>query len=280
MGKPSLRYHRRIVDVRDSSAFVRGHLNGAVNIPLAELPGRVHELPPKQTPLEICGESTEQIQQAIDRLSLSGRKAIVSAGTPETWPEPLGQGESRSRLWQPATWLTEAMDTLNPPIGEAMDLACGSGRNAIWLALQGWRVTGFDLLDDALDRARSLARHHHVHPEFRCADLQAEDFRLQKERADLVIVFYYLHRPLLEQIRSAVRPGGAVIYETFTTAESPRIRRPGRLFKPGELRQFFSDWDLLAYRESPTAKDGSLLHRRNVASLLARKPNLQKTIFS
>ncbi len=101
-----------------------------------------------------------------------------------------------------------------PPEGRVLDLACGEGRNAIWLAARGWQVTGVDYSDVAIERARGLAAREGVEVEWVCEDLthwtpEARDFQL--------VVILYLQVPgedrrrILERAASALAPEGALL---------------------------------------------------------------------
>ena len=84
---------------------------------------------------------------------------------------------------------------------------------------------------------------------------------------DLVAVFNFLHRPLFESIRLAVKPGGLAIYKTYLvtgTPDAPGPRDPRFRLQPNELREQFKGWRVLRYQEET---DG-----RATAALFARKP--------
>jgi 2-polyprenyl-3-methyl-5-hydroxy-6-metoxy-1,4-benzoquinol methylase len=100
------------------------------------------------------------------------------------------------------------------PEGRALDLACGEGRNAIWLAARGWQVTAVDYSDVAIERARGLAAREGVDVEWVCADVtrwtpEAQAYRL--------VVILYLHVPgderrrVFERAASALAPGGSLL---------------------------------------------------------------------
>jgi 2-polyprenyl-3-methyl-5-hydroxy-6-metoxy-1,4-benzoquinol methylase len=98
--------------------------------------------------------------------------------------------------------------------GRALDLACGEGRNAVWLAQRGWRVTGVDFSEVAIEKARRLVAARHVEVEWLVADLL--QYRFAGEEFELVILFY-LQVPVVEReqtVRSsatAVAPGGTFV---------------------------------------------------------------------
>lgn len=264
----------RILDTRPQVDFEAGHPPGAVNIPLAEIELRIHELPPRTTPLIIYDLDRERASAAARLLEDRERHRLqIESGRDWLSQRTLVTGPAITHLWQAHTFLEESLpviaDALGGPGGrDALDLACGSGRDAVRLALAGFRVSAWDLLPDALDRASDLARRHGVSLTTRTVDLESGDEHLTGAW-DLVSIFRYLHRPLIPVIIEAVRPGGMVIYETFLEEQRRRFGRPRRdafLLQPGELKDAFSRWEILDYREGLSAP------RQVTASLLARKP--------
>jgi SAM-dependent methyltransferase len=98
--------------------------------------------------------------------------------------------------------------------GRALDLACGEGRNAVWLAEQGWRVTGVDFSEVGLEKARALAAAGGVRAEWVTADLL--DYTPEPHAYDLVLVFYLQvpateRRPIVRAAAGAVAPGGVFL---------------------------------------------------------------------
>src|SRR5579884_2142408 len=91
--------------------------------------------------------------------------------------------------------------------GRALDLACGEGRNAVWLAERGWQVTGVDFSEVALEKARRLAAERGVVVEWRQADLL--DYQVEPGAFDLVLLFY-LQLPAGER-RMVVRAAAAAV---------------------------------------------------------------------
>jgi SAM-dependent methyltransferase len=100
------------------------------------------------------------------------------------------------------------------PAGRALDLACGSGRNAVWLGARGWRVTGVDFSDVALAQARALAAERGVEVEWVHGDLR--EWQPPEREFDLVVILYlqvpaHERRAVLARAAAAVAPGGTLL---------------------------------------------------------------------
>jgi tellurite methyltransferase len=157
---------------------------------------------------------------------------------------------------------------LLPPSGAALDLAAGRGRNALWLAEQGLRVTAVDRDAGALDALSREAAARGLAVSVEARDLEAHDATLPDGAFDVIVVCRFLHRPLFPAIRRALRPGGLLVYETFTV-ERARIRKPTNpdfLLRRNELLHRFLDWRVHCYVE---AVPGG---HETVAAIAARKP--------
>jgi SAM-dependent methyltransferase len=120
----------------------------------------------------------------------------------------------RELLWTatPSRFLVAETEGLAP--ARALDLACGEGRNAVWLAEQGWTVTGVDFSDVALEKARRLADAGGVDVEWLLADLR--DYRAEPRAYDLVLLFYLqvpaaVRQPVVRVAAEAVAPGGVLL---------------------------------------------------------------------
>ncbi len=263
-----------ILDIRPEGAFVACHRTGSVHIPLESLAERIHELPRRDKAFTVFAESETRARWACSRLQAHGRPLATPASGEEWLSEgPTESGPSTGRLWAPHALLEEAVGHARQAWGEldgrsALDIACGTGRDAAYLGLCGLSVEAWDILPDALERCDSLADRHSVNVETRCADVE-RDATPPAGRYDLVACFNYLHRQLMPSLAAAVRPGGLVVYETFVHPQRDLFGKPRRdkhLLKQGELPAFFEGWTLLVSRE------GLVSPRRFVASLIARKP--------
>jgi SAM-dependent methyltransferase len=181
---------------------------------------------------------------------------------------------------EPAGILRELLPLL--PMGRALDLACGTGRNALFLAKKGRHVTAVDWSGTALDILEASARAegtpvrrigqlgdsrgaHRAGLESLRTDL--EKTQLPESAFDLVLCVRYLQRTLFPQMVRALRPGGFVLYETYTQAQlefAGGPRSPEHLLRQGELRDAFEGLRVLFYRE--------LRAGQGIASLAAQKP--------
>jgi 2-polyprenyl-3-methyl-5-hydroxy-6-metoxy-1,4-benzoquinol methylase len=129
----------------------------------------------------------------------------------EDWDKRYASVEN---LWavRPNRFLVAEVEGLTP--GRALDLACGEGQNAIWLATLGWDVTGVDFSEVAIAKARTRAEREGVQVEFTCADLLG--YEPAAEAFDLVLVLY-LHIPangrthVLANAAAALAPGGTFV---------------------------------------------------------------------
>ena len=142
----------------------------------------------------------------------------------------------------PRPFVEEIVRDLKP--GRALDLACGNGRNAIWLAERGWSVT-------AVDKAPEIS---HPGIEVHTADLEKHEFAIQQAAWDLIVMSYYLQPDLYPAVVRGLAPGGVaiVIVHLFEPGhESSRFS-----LAPGELRQYFRGQTILAYREGKLAEGG------------------------
>jgi tellurite methyltransferase len=150
--------------------------------------------------------------------------------------------ESRDKPAPPISFITEIVRSLKP--GKALDLACGTGRHALWLAQQGWNVTAVDGSSAAIEILRRRIGGLSIEPTV--ADLEQHQYLITPQTWDLIVISLYLQRDLFESAKLGVKPGGVLIAITLL-AEGPDPP-PHRLL-PGELESYFSGWEILDYSE-------------------------------
>ena len=168
------------------------------------------------------------------------------------------------KSFQPAQFLVENIELL--PKGRALDVAMGSGRNAIYLAKMGFEVDGIDISPEAVNNALESARKAGVAIKAQIADLEGK-YHIEKGAYDLIICFNYLQRLLIPQIKDGLRKGGMVVYETFIVDQVHfgKPRNPDYLLKHNELLNMFRDFRCLRYRE------GIMEGPKAIASIIAQK---------
>ena len=183
----------------------------------------------------------------------------------EQWNERYRAGEQV--FDSPAPLVVQFAAPLPP--GSALDVAAGPGRNALYLAERGWRVTAVDGSRVAIDLLLARAQDRKVSIDARTIDLEAGEFEIQSEAYDLVLSCYYLQRSLISGMKSAIRPGGLLIMIVhLADAELPH-GTPTRAY-PSELRACFEGWRILHYREGEPGESG---HRHAVAEVVAQRPD-------
>ena len=133
------------------------------------------------------------------------------------------------------------------PGNRAIDLACGGGRNAIFLAQKGFEVDAVDISSVAIEALKAKAAGLAVHP--LCADL--DTFEPKAGVYDLALMINFLDRGLLRRMAEAIGPGGVIVVETYMKhPENEKAGNPDFLLNPGELRDFFGErFETLAYEE-------------------------------
>jgi SAM-dependent methyltransferase len=138
--------------------------------------------------------------------------------------------QMHATLGNPSPWITRWAHLIRPG-GRVLDLACGGGRHARWLAGQGFAVLGVDRDAQALEGLPPQAGRL-------VADLEQGDWPLARhEPFDAVVVTNYLHRPLWPLLLDALAPGGVLLYETFAAGNETvgKPSNPDFLLRPGEL---------------------------------------------
>jgi tellurite methyltransferase len=128
----------------------------------------------------------------------------------------------------------------------ALDIAAGNGRNALFLARQGFVVDAVDISDTGL--AQFSGKHSGIHPI--CADL--DDFDIPANRYDLILNVKYLNRRLFPYIREGLAPGGILIFQTFLDSPEPATAQPAcrdYLLRENELLHAFLSLKIVLYKE-------------------------------
>ncbi|VAW44290.1 Tellurite methyltransferase [hydrothermal vent metagenome] len=273
-----------ILDLRVQNHYQAGHLKNSTSLPWALLPDSLNELPASPATLFLVGDKDE-IEAATMLLDAKGYEvngSLVIDGDEamQQWAQTLHNqvvtGCDSKRLWSPTPLLVEWVNTLTEqgmdpkalkPRPMALDLGCGGGRDAVFLAQKGWQVMGIDQESRVLKRAKQLATRSKTSVKFKCCDLKQQGCFPEKQ-FDLVVVVRYLNRALFDQLDQAIAPGGTLVYQTFVTGVeafgSPK--NPNVILEEGELSKVFSSYQIFVDRIDKL-KDG-----RPVSSFIAQKP--------
>src|SRR2546421_1603572 len=184
---------------------------------------------------------------------------------------------------EPASIVRELLPLL--PDGQALDVACGTGRHALLLAERGQHVTAVDFSSVALDilavRARSMhapvrrsktlhESQQRLHRGLELTQADLERTQLPERRYDLILCIQYLQRSLFSQMARALRPEGVLLFETYTRRQlefAGGPRNPAYLLETGELREAFPELCVMFCRE--------LRAGQGIASLVAKKQGKQ-----
>lgn len=183
------------------------------------------------------------------------------------WDERFGKKEFALGK-EPNPFLKKHIRLL--PKGKALDIATGEGRNAVFLAQNGFEVDAVDISEKGLKKAQKFAGEKGVDINTFLVDL--DQYQIEKERYDLIVNFYFLKRRLIPRMKKGLKKGGKVIFETYLL-EHRKLGTGGPkqtkfFLKPNELLRLFKDFGTLFYREGIFREGGK---RKAVASIIAQK---------
>ncbi|MEZ5426373.1 MAG: methyltransferase domain-containing protein [Pyrinomonadaceae bacterium] len=183
----------------------------------------------------------------------------------ESWDSRYAQGKYSTD--RPHRLLIGLAEELAP--GRALDLACGTGRHANYLAGKGWQVTAVDSSPVGLGIARRRAGEKGLEVEYLLADLEKGEFGIEPDSFDLICDFYYLQRDLFEAMKLGVRPGGRIVSTVHLYDEGDESPF---LLNDGELAGFFADFRVLHFHETSLTDRDPGEHHRRTAEIIAQRP--------
>jgi tellurite methyltransferase len=170
----------------------------------------------------------------------------VSKADFEAWESRYSTGTYEGRAWPSdllETWINRM------PAGRALDVPCGQGRNALYLAANGWQVDGVDISPSALDAAARRADEQGVTVNWHAADLDEGD--APNPPYDLIVSCFFMDRGLIPRMKEWLSPDGFVVFEQHM-ATPLKVDGPGSpqwRLAPNELLTLFSDFRTLQYEE-------------------------------
>ena len=188
------------------------------------------------------------------------RKALI-ADEGEFYNQIYEQGPEATR--EPSRLLVEAVEGRTP--GTALDVGMGQGRNAVFLAKQGWRITGFDPSAVGLSQARVSAEEAGVTIE--TVQAGAEYFEFGRDKWDLIAILYPIEKVSIHRVHDALKPGGIVVVEAPHKETSPAAHH----YESNELLEIFRSFRILKYEDVTAVGDWGLKKMRLVR-LVAQKP--------
>ena len=229
----------------------------------------------QQPPAE-WGEALERYRQVLAKEGIAGPeidrrlRIIIEQGRKlevDRWNRIL-TAPSPNFNTKPNQFLVRMAQGRTP--GTALDVGMGQGRNAIYLAQQGWNVTGFDPAEQAVALAQQEARRLGV--SLRTQTVGDETFDFGRDQWDLIVLSYVSVRPLIARVRESLRPGGMVVVEGFhrdATKDSPI--GGGVVFDTNELLRLFDGFRIVQYEDTRAVGDFGMRDTR-VVRLAAEKP--------
>ncbi len=208
------------------------------------------------------GFSDAGVRTQIDLIRQQGERAEV-----ERWNRIL-TSEKPPFNTQPNEFLMQMAKDRKP--GTALDVGMGQGRNAIWLAQQGWEVTGFDPAERAVALARQTAAKLGVRLHAEIAGM--ENFDFGERRWDLILLSYVGAREAPGRVQRALKPGGVLVVEAFhRDAAKGRSIGGAVVFDTGELPMLFPELRVVRYEE-PVAQADFGRQRVRVVRYCAERP--------
>lgn len=165
----------------------------------------------------------------------------------DVWEKRYASGEYQPRTWA-SSFLLEWLPKV--PVGTALDLACGSGRNALALAAAGFETTAVDISETAISMGKRTAEERGLSVEWRAADL--DTLQLKPGSFDLITCFRFRSESLWPRLASALTTNGWLIAEHHFRTSLPVAGPPNAAFRlePGEYLRAFGDLRVIHYSET------------------------------
>jgi len=272
-----------ILDLRCLADYKQGHLKGATWLSWEALPESLNALPASPARLYLVGDK-EEIEAASVLLDskgyqITGSLVIDSTQSMQEWSDKLPgmveTGKDSKTLWSPSFLVQEFVDLINSdelklsPIEKrpaVLDIGCGGGRDAIFLAKNKMNVIAIDHEAKVLKRSKMLANLSGASVKFKCCDIKKQGC-LPQQNFDVISVVRFLNRESFDYIKHSLNTGGVVVFQTFVEGVeafgSPK--NPNFILRNGELAEVFSSFKIIVDRIDALS-DG-----RPVASFIAQK---------
>ena len=227
-------------DLLDPRANPEPRIAASVNIPANELENRVYELPPPGSTIRVADTGSEA-NLAIAKLERLNRTAIKE--------QSFKEGPSAGyRLWRPNPLIDCYVNEIKP--GRALDIGCGSGRDAVELAGLGWSVTAIDHLPDALNMGRALASRYHLTIDFNQLNVGSD--HIPEGPFDLVTMFMFLNRQALQQAVKQLNVNGCLMLECYSKVNAINFNKPASknlYLATNEVLDLFPEFEMIHHSE-------------------------------
>lgn len=179
---------------------------------------------------------------------------------------------SDSHPSRPSPFLAKYSSLFTPKTihGPILDLACGEGHNGLYLARRGLEVEFWDRSEELVNHVTQKAEREGLFVRGRTVNLELPGLNPLEGRAfGAILVFRYLHRPLIPWLKKSIVKDGLLMYETFTIDQATfgKPKNPDYLLQPGELRSWFQNWTIIHEFEG-----FEKMPLRAIAQLLCKKP--------
>jgi len=191
--------------------------------------------------LQSEGDPAPEVERKIRIIDKDGERWEI-----ERWNRVLTSNSPRIN-WQPNRFLVSMAEGRRP--GRALDVGMGQGRNALWLAHQGWETTGYDPAEKAVALARETAAK--VGVKVTTVVAKDSDFDMGLAKWDLILLSYVEVRDNAEKVIRALAPGGIVVVEYF---HADFQGAPGG-FSDNELLQLFGKLRVVRYEDTEDVAD-------------------------
>ncbi len=189
-------------------------------------------------------------RQALPASRLEQLSGVRSDDSKQKWDKKFS---SRSYIYgkSPAKFLAENYHYI--PFGASvLDMGMGEGRNAVFLAQKGYKVTGIDISSVAVKKSLALSKEFGVQINTVVASLNK--YKIPDGTFDAIICFYYVDRSLIDKMRAWLKPGGVIVFEAYTIDQrnaDPALKDddPNYYLKKQELLRMFPDMRILKFEE-------------------------------
>ncbi len=232
-----------IIDCRDRTAFEQGHLPGSLWLPWPQLRRLQNALPPPGARLLLIEAPETACQWLVEKGYRVENRSWTTVAH-----ESLEQGFNQGMLFHPSPPLMEML-TRWPRQGRALDMGCGGGRDAVYLAHRGWLVNAVDRERRALSKAQALAWHYGVCVDWRCCNLR-DAMCMPNGRYDLILMMRFLLPERFEWMQRHLRPGGRVMVWAFHEAAA-HPSKPHLKTTPEKLAAAFDQLTTITAKIAP-----------------------------